>query len=360
MLARAVTDLRLEALPDLESLGQEWDALALSSRNLFATREWVTAWWRHFGGGRPLRAWACRDGAGRLVGILPLYVARGRPVRILRFLGHGPGDQLGPICGADDRPAVADALRRAVAETDGWDLFLAERLPVDESWPELVGGVAVRHASSPVLGIDGRSWDDYLAAQTSHFRAQVRRLERKLLRERDLRYRLADDPERLDADLDLLFSLHDARWGSEGSGAFSGPRAAFHREFARTALERGWLRLWFAELDGRPVAAWHCMRYARREWCYQTGRDPAEESSRVGFVLLSHSIRSAFEDGLDEFRFLLGPEGYKARFADGDPGVDTRAHGRGPAGRGALAAMRGVLRLPPKARKRLGLARLAG
>ena len=104
------------------------------------------------------------------------------------------------------------------------------------------------------------------------------------------------------------------------------------------ALERGWLRLWVAEVDGSPrrglvraCASPGC------EWYYQSGRDPAWDEHSVGFVLLAHTIRSAFEDGMREYRFLRGGEEYKGRFADGDPGVETMVLGARlarPAGRG--------------------------
>jgi CelD/BcsL family acetyltransferase involved in cellulose biosynthesis len=188
-----------------------------------------------------------------------------------------------------------------------------------------------------VLRIDGMSWDDYLAAKSSNFRQQARRRERKLAKEHDLRFRLADDPDRLDADLEALFALHGERWSTAGSGALEERRAAFHRDFARVALDRGWLRLWLLELDGRPAAAWYGLRFAGRELYYQAGRDPELERAAVGFVLLAHSVREAMNDGMREYDFLRGGEGYKDRFTDDDTVVETRAAGRGPLGRATVA-----------------------
>ena len=123
-------------------------------------------------------------------------------------------------------------------------------------------GSFLRGEPSPVLPVDGRSFDEYLASRSRNLREQVRRRERKLARERDLVFRLADDPEPLDEDFGTLIRLHDARWGGDRAGAFAGPREGFHREFARRALERGWLRLWIMEVDGRPAAAWYGLRFA--------------------------------------------------------------------------------------------------
>src|SRR5207249_3746970 len=99
----------------------------------------------------------------------------------------------------------------------------------------------------------------------------------------------------------------------------------FHREFAAIAFERGWLRLWTLELDGRAVASWLGYRFQRVESYYQAGRDPALQRARIGFVLLAHTIREALRDGMTEYRLLRGNEQFKYRFATSDPGVETIA-----------------------------------
>src|SRR3954452_2473482 len=128
--ARRVTELALQRVDDLGSVRDEWNALAERAGNVFATHEWAAAWWEVYGEDRPLLVTACRDSAGRLVALLPLYLASRRPVRTLRFLGHGPADQLGPVCAPEDRQAAGDALRRLLTrEFRGWDLLLAAARP---------------------------------------------------------------------------------------------------------------------------------------------------------------------------------------------------------------------------------------
>src|SRR5207253_37282 len=137
-------------------------------------------------------------------------------------------------------------------------------------------------------------------------------------------FRLTTDRESLDRDLTTLIELHDARWG-ETSRAFDPPRDSFHREFAAAALERGWLRLWTLDVDGRPAAAWLGYRMGGAEWYYQAGRDPALEREAVGFVLMAHTVRAALDDGMREYRLLLGGESYKDRLANADHGLETVA-----------------------------------
>jgi CelD/BcsL family acetyltransferase involved in cellulose biosynthesis len=346
-------ELRLEPLADLESAHADWTRLADASRNLFSTWEWASAWLRHLGRDRPLELLACRDDAGAVAAILPLYLSRRRPARTLRFVGHGPADRLAPVCAPGDRDRAAAALRRALDDgIAGWQLAVVDRMPAEEGWAAALGEAPLRTEASPVLVPDGMDWDAFLASRSKNFRDQVRRRERKLARAHDLRFRLTEDPGELERDYDTLLQLHRARWG-EGSSSFVPPRDALHRDFAAAALERGWLRLWTLELDGRPAAIWLGYRFGGSEWYYQAGRDPALEREAVGFVLMAHTVRSALDDGVSEYRLLLGGEAYKDRFATADPGLETVVFARGVRGRAMRATARAVLAAPPGVRKRL-------
>lgn len=333
----------LEILPSLEALGDEWDDLALASRNIFATREWLTSWWRHRPADAILYAAACRTAGGRLVAILPLYESAERGARVLRFVGYGPSDQLGPVCAPEDRRLAARALREFLAEIPArWDLLLANDLPGDQAWDALLGGRLLKRAASPVVWLNGDRWDDFLGTLGSRLRQEIRYDARRLQRDHEVQFRLADDPARLDEDLDRLFELHAGRWQEESGFTTWEP---FHRQFARTALASGWLRLWLLELDGRTVAAKFNYRFAGAEYSYQSARDIAFKQASLGLVMLAHAMRTAMEEGVREYRFLRGGERHKLRFPTEDPGVETVALAHGPIRAAALSIadnLRGV------------------
>jgi CelD/BcsL family acetyltransferase involved in cellulose biosynthesis len=341
--------VRFELVDRLESLREEWGKLAEQGRNIFATWEFATIWWEHFGAGRRLVTVGCRDSGGELFAILPLYFWRLRPLRVLRFVGNGAGDILGPVCRPERLDDAARALRRLleVAPWD-WDVFVGENLRGEQDWPRQLGGHLIRREGNPVLRApDG--FEGFLAQRTPNFRSAVRRGERRLARRYHVRYRLSDSTT-LDADLSALFRLHEVRFGEQS--AFGGSRTAFHRAFARRAEERGWLRLWILELDERPVAAQYGFRFGGVESFYQSGRDPELRRESLGMVLLSHAIRSAADDGIGEFALLRGHEPYKYRFATDDGGLDSVCVTRGAVGAAALALMKAV-RSSPTARKLL-------
>lgn len=309
--------------PSLPAAGGRWSRLAEEQSSLFATPEWLQLWWKHFGAGRELLLTVEEDA------VLPFYVWRERPLRVVRVLGHGPGDELGPF-----GPGAREALRRWV-ETERFDVLVCQQLPGRGSWnAALPGGKVVADTGSPMLDFEGKTWGELLATKSRNLREQVRRRERNLHRDHDVTYRLVSGPDGLDDALDDLFRLHRLRWGT---GTTFGQTEAFQREFAAIAADRSWLRLWLLELEGRTVAAWLGFRYAGAECYYQAGRDPAFESSSIGFVLLSHTIREAVADGAGEYRFLRGDEPFKYRFASGDEGLESIVLARRAAGRAALS-----------------------
>jgi CelD/BcsL family acetyltransferase involved in cellulose biosynthesis len=337
-----------ERVASLDAVREDWTALAEATGSPFSTWEWASIWWKHFGEGRPLAIDRCRAG-DRTAAILPLYQFRARPLKVLRFVGHGPADQLEPLCAPDDRALAAQALREALAESSA-QLLLADGLPGEKGWAELLGGRVMNTIESPVLDPQGADFEGWLKTKSKNFRDQAKRRERKLRREHEsVEFRLCDDPDRLDSDFETLVRLHDAHWG-ERSRSFDGARGPFHREFAHAALERGWLRLWALEVDGRTAAAWLGYRFGGIEWYYQAGRDPALEREAVGFVLMIHTIRTALDDGMREYRLLLGGESYKDRFANADHGLETVALPGGLAGRAAIAAVAAANRGPEPVR----------
>jgi CelD/BcsL family acetyltransferase involved in cellulose biosynthesis len=328
----------IDVAESLDAVRDEWRQLAPRARNIFGTWEWAQTWHRYQPRGVRLLIGAVRSAVdGRTVAILPLRLWSKGPVDVVRFLGHGGSDQLGPICAPGDRRLAVDALWQLLdSNTQRWNLFLGERLHGGEGWSELLGGRVIHHEASPVIRFHGRTWDEYLRDRSRHFRRDLHRQEQRLSREFNVRFRLANDPERIHADVDEFFRLHGARW-TEGRSSLL-PRQAFLRDFALEAFARGWLRLWFLELDGHPAAVRYDLRFADVWVAYNSGRDRAFDEQSAGTVLRAHTMRQALDEGAAEYRFLRGGEEYKYRFTEDDPGLDTMAVPNGLSGRAIVAS----------------------
>ncbi|HEX5763364.1 MAG TPA: GNAT family N-acetyltransferase [Solirubrobacterales bacterium] len=348
MQPRQPEEIELVPFSDLDSRWALWSDLAARSGNIFATPEWARVWWRHFGGSSEASLFECRVD-DRPFAILPLHEERRGPLRVLRLIGHGPGDVLGPVCDPADRVLAGRALREALDAADGPRLLLAERL-AGEALPTALGGRVLQRDANPRLDIEGRTWEEYVSTRSRNVREKLRRSARKLERDHRVTYRLCENPAGLGNDMEILLRLHVDRWG-ERSNFARDSSVAFHRELTAALLERGWLRLWTMEVDREPAAAWYGFRFEGTESFYQSGRDRRFDRHSVGFLMLTRTMRAAFDDGLERYAFLRGDEPYKDRFASGDEGLQTQVVTRG----GFAAALAGggsvALRWPPLRRR---------
>jgi CelD/BcsL family acetyltransferase involved in cellulose biosynthesis len=330
------TSPQIDVVDSLDALQDDWVRLAAAGGNVFGTWEWNELWWRRYGGRRPLRAAVVRGDGDEVDAIVPLFLWLRRPLRILRLIGHGHGDRLGPICRRED---AGRALQLAL-DAVGHDVFVGDWVDGDRHWTRALGGRVVRETGYPILRFADGSWDTFLAGQSARFRKSARNHRNRLEREYEARYRLTA-AETLERDLDAAFRLHRARFGEHPGCLICGDHEPFHREFATVALERGWLRLLMLELDGEPAAFEYGFLFAGAYFAYQGGRDPAWDRESVGFMLELESIRRTLEDGAAEYRFLGGEEDYKYRYPTEDPRLETvvvPANRRGHAAAAALAA----------------------
>jgi CelD/BcsL family acetyltransferase involved in cellulose biosynthesis len=314
-----------ERVDDLGALRAEWSALAAETGNVFATWEWNQTWWAHFGRDRPLSVTALRDAHGALRGVLPLFLWAERPLRVARFLGHGAGDQLGPICAPGDTRAVSRAIRDLFRDAR-WDVLLGEQLPAEEAWGKRLAGRTLSREGSPTVRFRG-TWSDTTSAWSRRLLKELRRDERRLREDHDVTSRVVSERRELEPGLDALFRLHRARW--PGGTRFD-RHESFHRDFARRAFDNGWLRLRIREADGKPIAARLGFRFCGVESGYQSGWDARYAAYSIGILLVAEAIHAAHADGMREYRFLRGGESYKYRFTNLDPGLETVLFTRTP------------------------------
>lgn len=354
----------IPSLDELDGIVERWRELAVQSGNVFVTPEWYLAWFAAIGADASPVIGVHRDERGAIACIWPLVATGRRRARVLSFAGGAMGDRFHPL-GSDSAGeagrAILDRLR-AGGDRPALRLDHVER---DLGWvDELVRGQTVTELGHlagvlPEIELAGTSWEEYLAARSRNLRSQLGRRRRKLGRDHDVHFRLTDS-DRLDADMEAFFALHQHRWTSRGGpGALSDPaRVRFHRDFSRRALERGWLRLWIVEVDERPAAAWYGWHVGDRYSYYLAGFDQRYSEYSIGLLLLAHTVRHAIEEGTALYELLLGREDFKLRFATRERRVRTVVVSapRHPARRAAIAeerARRLLARLPDGARARI-------
>lgn len=321
--------LRVEVIstPEaLDGLRGPWERLhaAGGARSAFAGAPWLTGWWREVGAprGGTLHTLVASEGRD-VVAILPTY----RQGRVLRTLGDTwVGSEHIDVLVAPERAAeVVPALVRAVARDPALDAL--ELLDVAEdahlaralvAEPGLVARADAPWQVLPYLPLPGsaRAWESSLS---SNMRYNVRRKLRRLAEAHpQVALRTVDRAEALPEALEHLFRLHALRWESKGqTGNFVRPEVrAFHHRVGLELLARGVLRLYQLDVGGgRVVATLYCLRSGGRELYLQAGLDPAYEAVSAGFCIMAKVIAAAADDGVTEFDFLRGTEGYKTHWA---------------------------------------------
>lgn len=345
-----------------------WRELAAGRESPFLTPEWFDAWLAAHPGEEPFPVVWRADGAVR--GVLPLVRTAMGPLRVLSFAGARRSDWTAPACAPrDEREMAAACAELLLRERRWWHLLRLDRLDFGSSWPaalrsdgpdgRLAVGDAGRMDVLPYIRFEDGGYEGYLAGRSRNFRSQLGRRRRKLERDHGLTFRMTADPDELGRDLDTFFRLHEERWRDRGgSSALSDDAKRTHRRFAAAALERGWLRLWVAEADGEPAAAWYGWRIGDR-YCYSlSGLASRYERLGLGNVLLGHTIEQAAAEGAETYDLMWGDEEYKQRFETGRREAVTWTVGRPrhPAFAAAVAGARATARareLPPGLREPL-------
>jgi CelD/BcsL family acetyltransferase involved in cellulose biosynthesis len=297
-----------------------WNGLLdrAAAPTIFLTWQWQSHWWRFFGQGRPLRLLKVSDSSDQLLGLLPLYADTGGVFRIVG--GVEVSDYLDLLApGGSEEEVWAALLQHRSAESAAWDLHCLRGgsatvalLPLLAPAYGLTARVS-REERCPILELGG-SWEAYLETLSGKNRHELRRKIRRLERELPgATVRSHRTREGLAAAMDAFLALH--RQAKPGKARFMDDRmAGFFSAVGGALAERGWLRLWFLEAEGEPLAALLTYEYAGSVGLYNSGFDPTRAALSPGIVLLCHVIRDAIERGFGRFDFLRGEEPYKYAF----------------------------------------------
>ncbi len=323
---------RIENTGAFDGLRQEWDQLLADSASdcVFLTWEWLRTWWSHLAERRQLRIVAVRRG-GALIAVAPLSVRPGSvrrlfPFRVVEFLGAGTvgSDYLDLIVRRGHQAAALSTLSRTLGQRNLMLEFGQLRCSgsVAADLGGLMGQQGWKSAQTkvntcPFIDLRGHSWTTYLASLGSQHRYDLQRKIKNLSKQFDVVFERVENEEQRAPALQLLIALHHKRWIERGgSDAFhTASHVAFHAEFTAHALRRGWLRLFVLRLDGKPASALYGLRYGRTFYFYQSGFDPQYARHSVGLVTMGLAIKSALEEGVEEYDLLHGGEAYKFHWA---------------------------------------------
>jgi CelD/BcsL family acetyltransferase involved in cellulose biosynthesis len=322
--------LSFEIIDDLDSaqsLAPDWDELAVSQGLPLCAPGWMLAWWRHLApGDSRLRIVVVRDGA-RLLALAPWFIdssERGRAD--LRLLGAELSDRVDILCRAGHEDEVRDELLRAILEMRPRpDLVSFEAVPASSKWERrLAGGLGgrLRFAryrnsvrSTPVTYLNGGPPEDWLVGRSSHFRAQMRKLRRKL-EARNGAVRHVSDDAGVQSALRAMLALHAERWEGRGESGLTKPGVAEMLSEAAIALGPDRLRLWMAEVDGEPISVQLLLAAGGELKAWNGGWSQEHSKLQPPMLTTLAALEDAIARGQSRIDLGAGEHAYKLRFAD--------------------------------------------
>lgn len=323
---------RIEDVARFETLREEWNELleASDSNCLFLTWEWLFTWWKHLSEDRRLHLITVRSGRD-LIALAPLALRPRRwrrllPFPVLEFLGTGSvgSDYLDILIRRGQEQHALPELAQGLA---GGKLML-ELSQVERTAPRAIelalqlkryGWIPFRTTTNfcPFINLSGHSWESYLASLGAAHRYNFKRRLKNLTQQFDVRFEKVQSEDQRREAAPLLIGLHHKRWRERGGSdaLHTSTLVAFHEELSRLALARGWLRLYILQLDGKPAAALYGFKYNGVFYFYQSGFDPDFGRHSVGLVTMGLAIKSAIEEGTEDYDLLHGHEQYKFLWA---------------------------------------------
>jgi CelD/BcsL family acetyltransferase involved in cellulose biosynthesis len=302
-------------LDSFEEIREEWEGLLsiCPVNTLYLTPEWQEVWWNTFGNGKQMAGFYIREPEG-MMAIAPLA----RQGNTISLMGNTETfDYNDFMVRPGYEPAFFTKLLKSMEKgsVNTLELYsLIETSPTLVHLPELARqmGYTVEVTEEDVSpGLDLPStWDEYLAGLSKKDRHELRRKFRRLESVEDWRWYCLNDEGQVTAKLDDFLELM-RRSDPEKLEYMTPPREQFFRRIAQLTAELGIARLFFMELDQKPVATSLCFDYGSSRLLYNSGYDPEYSYYSVGLLLNALCLRDAIEQGQDYFDFLRGPEPYK-------------------------------------------------
>jgi CelD/BcsL family acetyltransferase involved in cellulose biosynthesis len=174
-----------------------------------------------------------------------------------------------------------------------------------------------REEVCPILRLP-ESWETYLSLLDGKERHELRRKMRKAeSASPPLQFRQCSEEECARQDIKAFICLH--RKSRPDKEAFmNGQREGFFRDASNALAQRGWLRLYILEREGKAAAAMFCFDYEDTLYLYNSGYDPELSPLSPGIVLIGHCLQDAISRGKRYFDFMRGEEDYKYRLGGED------------------------------------------
>lgn len=317
----------------LEKYRLIWDRLLSETRGatFFQSFDWLEVFWKHYGAGRKLKVLLVFS-SGNPSGILPLMVeaksTRAGRLRCLTYPLAYWGSFYGPI-GPDPGRTLKEGLNYLHRSRRDWDILELRYVCSSDTKQKQTEGclkgqgfqaykTIMKYTS--LIDLQG-TWEDYLASQTSKWRNNLKRWQRKLEekgRVSHLRYRPGGEAQ---GEGDPHWDLYEAceeiarrSWqgsSEDGTTLSHDSISPFLREVHAAAAKKGALDLNLLLVADTPSAFVYNYHYQGYVYGLRIGYDPDVSMNGPGNVLYTLIIKDSFARG--DHTYDLGPGSLKCK-----------------------------------------------
>lgn len=300
----------------------------------FLTHEWVSTWWQCFGAGKQLHIVVVREGS-KVVAIAPLMITEGKmyglKVRCLEFISNVHTPRCDFLLAPEGERHYSTIWSSVLRDTSCWDILRLCQVPPGSCTLKELPHLARRQgfltglwrsANSPYVPVQG-SWNQYFKALDRKHRSNLGNRWRRLQALGMAELEVVTGGPRLDEALEEGLRIEASGWkGKAGTAIACRPDVRrFYSELAHRAAERGWLRLQFLSVGGRPIAFHYALCYAKSFFLVKPGYDPDYARYSPSHLLCWLALQEAFSQGLREYDFLGVADEWKLEWTR-----HTRAH----------------------------------
>jgi CelD/BcsL family acetyltransferase involved in cellulose biosynthesis len=324
--------LKVTEVSDFESIRSAWDQILVENRfgnNVFLTVDWLSTWWKHFGGQRKLLLLTVEDD-NQVIGIAPLMLSKYKlpafgSIRKIEFMGTRHSDYNNFIISKKERECVRKILDY-LDETQDWDWIELKEIPESINYSkELFADSSLKLEVKervcnlcPYVSLP-KTFESLKKTFSRNLRQNLNRYLRKIEENHNMDLKRFDEAGfSVKEAMTLFIRLHDLKWKSEGKpGAFSEEAFRnFHMDVAESLAQNGLLGIYFLRLDGEPVATQYNFEYYKKMYYYLAGFLPEYRDFSVGNLIIMFLLRECIEKGFTEYDMTRGDEPYKMKWTN--------------------------------------------
>ncbi|HOO50939.1 MAG TPA: GNAT family N-acetyltransferase [Alphaproteobacteria bacterium] len=315
--------IKLGTFEEFCRISSDWDLIANQyvHKAPFLCHGWFEIWVKHFATEQDLCIFTLTKEDG-FIAIVPCIKKNDKYRGIVLDKYELMGNAYSPIRSLIFDPAMTEqAVEKffsnfAEQRNLSWDILDLSSLPEESPFFECIRKYLMMHNFHFSEYLSFGDWyqdgitcsgGDYLAGLPEKIQKDFQYCKRRLEREGKLEFRVVTSIEHLESYLDRYYEVYGRSWQKQER---LGP--TFHRDLARMAVLKGWLRLAFLYFNDIPLAAQFWIVSGGTAYILKTVYDQEYKKYSPGKILTSEMFKYVIDvDKVTTIDYVQGDEDYK-------------------------------------------------